>query len=119
MKFQADFFLQILGIVMDTNLAPILANLYMAMLEVELYIICKKKNIQWPKMFKRFIADSFDVTKSNKKEFLMWVKEFNNLRENIFIDKWKFGNKVAFMDLHIFKGDNFLMEGELSIVYSV
>ena len=28
MKFQKDFFKQILGIVMGTNLAPILANIY-------------------------------------------------------------------------------------------
>ena len=43
MKFQEDFFLQILAIVMRTNLAPILANTYMALLEEELYIICKIK----------------------------------------------------------------------------
>ena len=28
MKFQKDFFKQIFGIVMGTNLAPILANIY-------------------------------------------------------------------------------------------
>ena len=28
MKFQEEFFLQIMGIVMGTNLAPILANIY-------------------------------------------------------------------------------------------
>ena len=44
MKFQEEFFLQILGIVMGTNLAPILANIYRGMLEEELYIICKKKH---------------------------------------------------------------------------
>ena len=70
--------MQILGIVMGTNLAPILTNIYMAMLEEELYIICKNKNIKWP--FKRFIDDGFGVTKSNKKEFLLWVNKFNNLR---------------------------------------
>ena len=43
MKFQEDFFLQILGIVMGTNLAPIFANIYMAILEEELYIRCKNK----------------------------------------------------------------------------
>ena len=36
-KFQEEFFLQILGIVMGTNLAPILTNIYMAILEEELY----------------------------------------------------------------------------------
>ena len=33
MKFQKVFYRQILGIVMGTNLAPILANIYMARLE--------------------------------------------------------------------------------------
>ena len=47
MKFQEEFFMQIMGIVMGTNLAPILANIYMhmAMLEEELYIVCTQKNI--------------------------------------------------------------------------
>ena len=115
MKFQEDFFMQILGIVMGTNLAPILTNIYMAMLEEELYVICKNKNITRPKMFKRFIDDGFGVIKSNKKEFLRWVNEFNCLRKNIIIDKWQFGNNVAFMDLHIFKGEKFYNEGKLSI----
>ena len=46
MKFQKVFYRQILGIVMGTNLAPILANIYMAMLDEELIIICKNKNIK-------------------------------------------------------------------------
>ena len=58
-------------------------------------------------MFKRFIDDGFGVIKSNKKEFLIWVNEINCLYKNIFIDKWQFGNNVAFMDLHIFKGEIF------------
>ena len=95
MKFQEEFFLQILGIVMGTNLAPILANMYMAILEEELYIKCKNKNIKLPEMYKRCIDDGFGVIKSNKKEVSKWVFELNNLRENIFIDKWHFGNKVA------------------------
>ena len=80
----------------------------MAILEEELYIICKNKNIAWLKMFKRFIDDGFGVKKSNKKEFLQWVNEFNNLRKDIFIDKWQFGNKIAFMNLEIFKGKTFI-----------
>ena len=115
MKFQEEFFMQILGIVMGTNLAPILANIYMAMLEEELYIICIRKNIIWPEMFKRFIDDGFGVIKSNKKQFSMWVAEFNNLRENIFIDKWSSANHVAFMNLYIFKGKEFHINGKLSI----
>ena len=45
--------------------------------------------------------------KKQQEEFLMWVEEFNKLRKNIFINKRKLENIVAFMDLHIFKGDKF------------
>ena len=72
---------------MGTNLAPILANIYMAILEAELYIRCKNKNIKWPEMYKRFMDAGFGVIKSNKKEFSKWVFEFNSLSENIFTDK--------------------------------
>ena len=66
-------------------------------------------------MFKRFIDDGFGVIKCNKKQFSRWVEEFNNLRENVFIDKWVFGNQVAFMDLYIYKGKEFHINGKLSI----
>ena len=96
---------------MGTNLAPILANIYMAMIKEELYIICKNKN-----KYKRFIDDGFCVIKSNKKEFSEQVFEFYSLCEHIFIDKQHFGNKVAFMDLYIyiyiFKGNNFFITGK-------
>ena len=115
MEFQKVFYKQILGIVMGTNLAPILANIYMAMLEEELKTICKNKNIKWPIMFKRFIDDGFGIMRGNKKDVRTWINEFNQLRENIFIDKWTFGNRVAYMDLYIFKGNNFFHTGMLSI----
>ena len=67
MKFQKVFYRQILGIVMGTNLAPILANIYMAMLEEELIIICKNRNIKWPIMFKRFIDDGFGIMRRQQK----------------------------------------------------
>ena len=47
MKFQEEFFIHILGIVIGTNLAPILANIHMAIQEEESY------------MFKIFIDDWF------------------------------------------------------------
>ena len=38
----------------------------------------------------------------------MWVHEFNNLREILFVDKWNFGNKIVFIELLIFKGNDFI-----------
>ena len=73
MKFQEDVFMQILGIVMGTNLAPMLTDIYMAILDKELSIICTEKNITWPKMFKRSTDDEFGVIKSNKNNFWYWL----------------------------------------------
>ena len=49
MQFNREFFQQIFGITMGTkfNVAPILANFYLAMLEQELETICKAKNINF------------------------------------------------------------------------
>ena len=52
---------------------------------------------------------------ASKTEFEMWVNEFNALRETITIDKFKYGNEVDFMDLLIFKGDNFQDDGKLDV----
>ena len=66
-------------------------------------------------MFKRFIDDGFGIMRGNKKDVESWIYEFNQLRENIFIDKWTFGNHVACMDLYILKGNNFFDRGILSM----
>ena len=41
MTFDKEYFQKIFGIIMGTNLAPILANLYLAMLQEELKTKCK------------------------------------------------------------------------------
>ena len=66
-------------------------------------------------MFKRFIDDGFGITNGSKSDFEYWVSEFNLLRESITIDKFKYGDKVDFMDLVIFKGDKFASEGIFDI----
>ena len=66
-------------------------------------------------MFKRLIDDGFEIMRGNKKDVGTWINEFYQLRENIFIYKWTFEIYVAYMDLYIFKGNNFLDTGILSI----
>ena len=46
---------------MGANIAPTLANLYLAMLEQELKAICITRNIYCPTMFKSFIAAGFGI----------------------------------------------------------
>ena len=58
---------------MGTNVAPILANIYLAKLEKLLLEKCKTdKKLIWPTLFRRFINDGFGVTKGSKKEFEYW-----------------------------------------------
>ena len=40
-------------------------------------------------MLKQFVDDGFRIIKSNKKKS-QWVTEFNNLPENVSMDKWNF-----------------------------
>ena len=52
MTFDKEYFQQIFGIIMGTNLAPILANLYLAMLQEELKKKCANdQKLKWPKLF--------------------------------------------------------------------
>ena len=71
--------------------------------------------LKWPVLFKRFIDDGFGVMDGNKLDFEYWVSEFNLLRDSITIDKFKFGNEVDFMDLYIYKGNDFSLFGKLDI----
>ena len=78
----------------------------------------KSKNdskLIWPILFKRFIDDGFGITKANKTEFEYWVSKFNLLRDTITIDKFSYGDSVDFMDLHIYKADNFASTGKFDI----
>ena len=69
MTFDREYFQQIFGIIMGINLAPILSNLYLAMLQEEL----KRKHVhdfklKWPKRFLRFIDNGFDILEGTKKK---------------------------------------------------
>ena len=57
----------------------------MAMLEEELIIICKNKNIKWPIMFKRFIDDGFGIVRGNKKDVETWIYDFLISRKKTFL----------------------------------
>ena len=113
MSFNGEYFQQNFGVIMGTNVAPILANIYMATLENLLKEKSKTNTkIIWPVLFKRFIDDGFGITEANKEEFEFWIHKFNLLRETITIDKFKYENVVDFMDLYVFKGVSFFLNTE-------
>ena len=112
MSFDKEYFQQIFGIIIDTNLASILANLYEAMLQEQLKKNCvHDKKLKWPTLFQRFIDDGFGIMEGKQKDVKYWINQFNCLRKTITIDKWAFGNRVEFMDLYIYKGDKFDSSG--------
>ena len=88
---------------MGTNLAPILANLYLAILQEELKKKCihDKKKLKWPTVFQRFKDNGFGIMEGNKEDVKYWIDQFNSLRKTITIDKWFFGNHVEFVDLYL------------------
>ena len=114
MSFDKEYFQQIFGRIMGNNLAPILANVYLAMLQEELKKKCAHdKKLKWPTLFQTFIDDGFGIMEGKKKDVKYWISQFNSLRKTITIDKWSFGNHVEFMDLYIYKGDKFYSSGIL------
>jgi hypothetical protein len=53
--FNGEYFQQIFGLIMGTNVAPILTNIYMALLENELKMKCKADpQLIWPLLFFTF-----------------------------------------------------------------
>ena len=74
MTFDKEYFQQIFGIIMGTNLAPILANLYLAMLQEELKKKCKyDTKLKWPSLFLRFIDDGFGIMEGTKQDVEYWI----------------------------------------------
>jgi hypothetical protein len=116
MEFMGEIFVQIFGIAMGTNIAPILANLYLAMLEKKLKDQTKNDSkMIWPCLWKRFIDDGFGVIQGLKKDVEYFVHKFNSMVKTIQIDKIEFGDRVHFLDLCIFKGERFFDSGKFDI----
>ena len=83
---------------MGTNVAPILANLYLAKLEKLLKDKTKNDHkMVWPILFRHFIDDGFGTTKGSKSDVEYWIMTFNFLVKSIKIDKFKYGSKVEYI----------------------
>ena len=88
----------------------------MVLLEIELNNKYKSNpKLIWPVLYKHFIDDGSGVTISLREAVLYWIDKFNELRDTIKIDKYNLGNAVDYMDLFIFKGDTFYLDGKLSV----
>ena len=69
MTFDKEYFQQIFGIIMGTNLAPTLANLCLVISQEELKKKCTHNfKLKWPKLFLRYIVDGFGIMEGTKKD---------------------------------------------------
>jgi hypothetical protein len=108
-------FRQIFGIAMGTNLAPILANIYLAILEKEIKEDNKNDPLfKWPIFFKRFIDDILGIMDGSMEDVKYFIKVFNRYVSSIEVQPIKMGSEVDFMDLVIFKGTDFFNTLKLS-----
>ena len=98
---------------MGTNLAPILANLYLAMLEEQIQRECYyDSKLIWPMVLKRFIDDMFGIMKGTYEDLKYFVDIFNRYVPSINLNIIKWGTSVDFMDLEIFKDSSFYETGK-------
>ena len=76
MILDGKYFQQFFGLIMETNVAPILTNIYMALLENELKNKCKSDpKLIWPVLFKQFIDDhdGFGITTGLCEDITYWI----------------------------------------------
>jgi hypothetical protein len=112
LSFMDKIYLQIFGIAMGTSLAPMLANIFMALLEHKINIIANLDNkLILPIFFKRFIDDGLGVMDGTLEQIKYFVKIFNSIIPSIQISIQSIGNAVNFLDLVIFKGSRFEKSG--------
>jgi hypothetical protein len=116
MEFNKKWFQQIMGVAMGTNVAPVFANIFLAILEVKIKRMSAiDPKLIWPLLFLRFIDDGFGVMEGSREDVLYFVMVANNLIPSITIDKVETGGNVVFMDLVIHKSDRFFSHGLLDI----
>ena len=105
---------------MGTNVAPILANIFVAMLENELLKTCKlDPKLQLPVLPNIFMDDAVGICYGTIEDIVYWTKQFNLLRESIKIKKWTIGNTVECMDLGVFKGLRFFSCRKMDIKFQL
>ena len=76
MSFEKENFQQILSITMGTNVAPIFANICVALLENELRAKWKQDpRLKWPILLKRFMDNGFGIFYGIKEDILFWTTQ--------------------------------------------
>ena len=95
---------------MGTPIAPTIANIFMAELENEFIA----KNNYKPSLYKRYIDDIFFIWENDQESLNDFMQKINEQHPSIKYTFTQSFSSVDFLDLTIFKGDNFSFNGILS-----
>lgn len=103
---------QIKGTAMGTPLAVVFANIYLAILELECFDMCKlNPAYKQTLLYKRFVDDKIAVF-ADRISGLIFIENWNILRPGFILDTFDFSDTSGiFMDMEFFKGPRFLATG--------
>ena len=107
--FNDEWYLQIGGTAMGKKFAPNYANIFMAQWESEALDKCPKK----PQCFFRYLDDIFIIWPHTREEFTEFFDILNSHHPNIKLKANIDSHSIDFLDVTIFKGDNFALTGKL------
>lgn len=116
-KFLDKYYIQINGTAMGTSFAVAYANIYLNVLEIEIWSeFTKQVNYNsslYPLLLRRFIDDIFGIFTSTD-TLDLYLKIYNSARSSIKLIPTS-GSSVDFLDLTIFIGPRFQLEQRLDI----
>lgn len=101
--FNKEWYLQVGGTAMGKKFAPNYANIFMAKWEKEALDKCPKS----PQCYFRYLDDIFIIWPHSKEDFVEFFNILNSHHPNIKLKSTVSENSIAFLDVMIFKGDNF------------
>jgi hypothetical protein len=108
-SFNGTIYKQKMGVAMGTPIAPTLANIFMTQLEEEFLNTQEHK----PIVYKRYIDDIFIIWDQSLEDFNTFMQAYNNFHPTIKFEHNISENTVDYLDLTIYKGNNFEQSGKL------
>jgi hypothetical protein len=116
-EYDNQLYIQIFGTAMGTNFAVVYANIYLDVLETEIWRKFTRQlnynSSRYPLLIRRYIDDLFAIFLSLQ-DATLYVKLYNEARESIKLIPI-YGDDVTVLDLQIYKGVRHNTENKLDI----
>src|SRR3984885_9104393 len=92
-EFDGQHYQQVSGVAMGTKMGPSYADLFMAWLEVDLFLGTPLS----PHIYRRFRDDIFILTRHTQDQIMPFLESMNSMHPNIKIE-FQIGNELSFLD---------------------